>query len=329
MADQGPYSPDLVNALRVTGVSGGVAPGGSVTAAADALRVPVDDRDELAVAGSVSSAATLFTQDMTGYNSVTVQVNSAGTGCTITYETSDDNATWFSTVGVTVGNNGTSLASATTTTAVMTRFPKVGKFFRARVSTYGSGTVTVVGNCHNAPHHIVNSVQSVQGPIAHDAAISTRNAERISGRARTTNYAAVTASDNMADFTSTMVGAQIVKPFSIPEEEWQYAAAAAGIVNTTTAVTFKAAAGAGIRNYITSIQIQSETLGVATEVAIRDGAAGTVIWRTKLSTTAQPLDPIVFASPLKGTANTLLEVVTLTASVTGAVYFNAQGYQAP
>lgn len=29
-----------------------------------------------------------------------------------------------------------------------------------------------------------------------------------------------------------------------------------------------------------------------------------------------------------GTANTLLEVVTLTESVTGAVYFNAQGYQA-
>ena len=38
---------------------------------------------------------------------------------------------------------------------------------------------------------------------------------------------------------------------------------------------------------------------------------------------------IEFSNPLKSTAATLLEVVTLTASVTGGVYVNAQGYIAP
>lgn len=127
----------------------------------------------------------------------------------------------------------------------------------------------------------------------------------------------------------TLIGVPVTKPYSIPEGEWSYGAAASGIVNTTTAVTIKTAAGAGIRNYITSIQVMAETLTTATELAIRDGAAGTVIWRTKIPTGGLPTTTIVFPSPLKGTANTLLEVVTLTASGAGAVYFNAQGYAAP
>lgn len=110
--------------------------------------------------------------------------------------------------------------------------------------------------------------------------------------------------------------------------DWNYASGASGIVNTTTAVTIKAAAGSGIRNYITSLQISTDTLGASTEFAIRDGAGGTVLWRGKLLTTALPTVTIPFESPLKGTANTLLEVVTLTA-VTGGVYVNAQGFTAP
>jgi hypothetical protein len=73
----------------------------------------------------------------------------------------------------------------------------------------------------------------------------------------------------------------------------------------------------------------AEALGAATELAIRDGAAGTVLWREKIGTPGVPQGvSINFQTPLRGTANTLLEVVTLTASGTGAVYFNAQGYAA-
>lgn len=127
----------------------------------------------------------------------------------------------------------------------------------------------------------------------------------------------------------TLIGVPVTKPFSIPEGEWSYGAAAGGILNTATAVTIRAAGAAGIRNYITSIQVFSEALTTATELAIRDGAGGTVLWRTKIPTTGMPTTQFEFPNPIKGTAATLLEVVTLTASGTGAVYFNAQGYSAP
>ena len=122
---------------------------------------------------------------------------------------------------------------------------------------------------------------------------------------------------------------QVNQPYALTGSRIQYAAASGGISNTTTAVTMFAAAGAGLRNYITSLQLSSDALGAATELAIRDGAAGTVIWRSKIGTGGITAgESIVFPVPLKGTANTLMEVVTLTASVTGAVYVNAQGYTA-
>lgn len=108
---------------------------------------------------------------------------------------------------------------------------------------------------------------------------------------------------------------------------WSASAGASGIVNTTTAVTLKAAAPAGFRNFLTDLQIASDTLGAATELAIRDGAAGTVIWRGKLQTSPLGLMSINFTTPLAGTGTNLLEVATLTA-VTGGVYVNAQGYVA-
>lgn len=110
---------------------------------------------------------------------------------------------------------------------------------------------------------------------------------------------------------------------------WQYAAPGGGIVNSAAAVTIKASAGAEFRNFIEAIQITAEVLGLATEIAIRDGATGPVLWRTKL-TAAGIIGGmnVQFPKPLAGSPGTLLEVVTLTATVTGAVYFNAQGYSA-
>ncbi len=129
---------------------------------------------------------------------------------------------------------------------------------------------------------------------------------------------------------STADGRQVIRLNSIPENEWVYAAASGGITNTTTAVTLVAAQAAGIRNYLTSLQLSSDALGAATEIAIRDGAGGTVLWRGKIGMAGiTGVSTIQFSDPLKSTAATLLEVVTLTASVTGGVYVNAQGYIAP
>lgn len=108
---------------------------------------------------------------------------------------------------------------------------------------------------------------------------------------------------------------------------WNYAAASGGIVNTTTAVTIKASAGASLRNYLCTLNVGHDTLGAATELAVRDGAAGPVLFRMKLQTAAnEGNSEITFAPCLKGSVNTLMEVVTLTATVSGGTYVNASGY---
>lgn len=127
---------------------------------------------------------------------------------------------------------------------------------------------------------------------------------------------------DVADLTAA-VG---VYPAS-PATPWSYAAAASGIAATTTAVTIKAAAGASLRNYITGFSLSHFTLGNVTEFVIRDGAAGTVLYRAHLFTTSLPLTEVKFNVPLRGTADTLLEICTLS-SATGGVYFNAQGFVA-
>ena len=97
---------------------------------------------------SVTSNVLIFAVDTTGYNGVSVQVTSAGTTCTITYETSNDNATWVATNGLPVAS--ATAASTSTGTGIM-YFPALGQYFRARVSTYTSGTVTVWYWMKNTP----------------------------------------------------------------------------------------------------------------------------------------------------------------------------------
>lgn len=167
----------------------------------------------------------------------------------------------------------------------------------------------------------------VTGEAAHSAA-AVGNPVRVGGRVATAADTTLVAGD-AADVQVDSSGAQVTRPYGLPEVSWQYAAAAAGIVNTTTAVTIKASAGAGLRNYLTGLDIFHEALTTATELVIRDGASGTVIYRTKLPSGQVGRFDITFPVPLRGTAATLLEVATLTASGAGAVYFNAQGTVAP
>lgn len=213
-----------------------------------------------------------------------------------------------------VGNNKVqAIAPATASTSPLGTVSATN--LSTNISQIGGQTVTTSG---------VNGVLAVGGNIAHSTA-ATSNPVPVGGRTITTLDTTLTNGDTCYQmFTSA--GQLIQKPYGSAENDWQYAAAASGILNTTTAVTIKAAAAASIRNYITGINVFHESLTTATELAIRDGAAGTVIWRTKIQSGAAGRFDITFPTPLKGTAATLLEVVTLTASGAGAVYFNANGY---
>lgn len=108
---------------------------------------------------------------------------------------------------------------------------------------------------------------------------------------------------------------------------WNYAPPVGGITNSTVGVTAKAAAGAGVRNYIKSLQLTADALGAATEFVVRDGAAGTILARIKVNTGGiAGSGTTIFDPPLRGAANTLVEIQALTASVTGGLFANLQGY---
>jgi hypothetical protein len=167
-----------------------------------------------------------------------------------------------------------------------------------------------------------NTIEVV-GDAAHDAPIAG-NPVRLAGRAMTADYTSV-ASGDTADLLTTLNGKVVTQPFAIPELSWSSAAASGGIVNTT-GVTAKAAAAAGIRNYVTRAQIINGHATVDTDVQIRDGASGTVLWRgfAKAAGGGVACD---FDPPLRGTAATLVEIACGTTG--SAVYFNLQGYTGP
>lgn len=195
-----------------------------------------------------------------------------------------------------------------------------------------AGTTTVNGG--------TAGTQAVGGVQADDVAASGNNPQLVAGvTADPTSLPADTVAGRLKRFVTNLKGILLsiipnldagfdaVRLYALPANCWSYAAAASGISNTTTAVTVKTAAGVGIRNYVNSLQLVATALGAATEFAIRDGAGGTVLWRGIISTAGMlGGQPMVFNPPLRGSANTLLEVVALTDSLTGSVYPNLQGY---
>lgn len=109
---------------------------------------------------------------------------------------------------------------------------------------------------------------------------------------------------------------------------WRYTSGTSPILsNTTTAVTIKTAAAAGVKNAIDSIQLTTTAFTASVPLAIRDGAGGTVLWALTVPTAGflQPVT-IVFEQPIVGTAATLLEVLTTTANTAGTVTLNVQGH---
>lgn len=119
-----------------------------------------------------------------------------------------------------------------------------------------------------------------------------------------------------------------VQPFGFSSTFWSYTSGTSPILsNTTTAVTIKTAAGAGVITYIDSCQFGSTALGASVPLALRDGAGGTVKFAVR-PPTAGWLTPwtVNFQPPLKGTANTLWEIVTTTADTSGTFDVNCQGH---
>lgn len=187
----------------------------------------------------------------------------------------------------------------------------------SNVAQIGGQTVTTAG---------VNGVLAVGGNIAHSSA-ATANPAPVGGRTITTLDTTLTNNDTCY-LMFTSAGQVITKDFGSAENDWQFASAAGGIVNTTTGVQVKAAGAASIRNYMTWLTISADALGAATEVIVYDGTTATVLFRHKIQTSGLANGICIrFPTPLKGSAATLMGVATTVASVTGGVQFSCGGYQ--
>jgi hypothetical protein len=184
----------------------------------------------------------------------------------------------------------------------------------------GQGLGVVLTGATASSTNIGTVTANVAGQAAHDAVVAG-NPVRIAARALTAAYTSVATGD-VADLVATLQGVLVTRPWQIPELEWSYASAAGGVINTTD-VVLSAAAGAGLRRYVTSMQLSNNS-AVATEIVLKDGA--TVIWRGHLPANA-PMAEIIFTNPIKTTANAALNFACITTGA--AVYVNAQGYTAP
>jgi len=293
------------------------------TAVSSSNPLPVAQTDGLTVSGTATSAAVLFTTSMLNYESITVQVTSAGTNCTITYETSEDGVNWQTTSGLTTSNTGLSANATTSTTALILQFPRKGLYFRARVSTYGlaGSTVSVVGTLSKVPVAQLG-LTFIGGGLSFEGGGAGTNPIAIGLECRTSSKTSV-SNANLVRPIATTDGRQITRLNSIPENEWQYAAQSGGITNTSD-VALVAAAGANIKNYLTGLSVANAN-ATASEIVIKDGAS-TVIWRMYLAANA-PIQSIKFVTPLQSSANTALNVACITTGT--QTYVNAQGYKAP
>lgn len=121
---------------------------------------------------------------------------------------------------------------------------------------------------------------------------------------------------------ATSEGKQVVRLNADAAQEWAFAIAAA--VTTAVSSTVKAAAGAGIKNYLTSMQLTNSG-ATGTEVRLKSSAGGTVIWRDFMPPGAK--SNVNLTDPLASNANAVLELEVVTAGA--AIWANAQGYTGP
>lgn len=299
---------------------------------------------EVATTGAVTANAQRVTATVSTGNAVAIQLDGTHAGINLTFELSNDGAAWDLATAVRSGtaspltatgvltSNGTTVwhvycGAAQFVSVRSTAFTSGSLNVRFRAISIGSPTVVVVQPSGTQPVSgtvAVSGTVTTGGVAAHSAAASG-NPLQVGGVVATAVSTAEVAGDTCR-LAMTTGGALVQKPYAVPEVDWTYAAASGGITNTTD-VAIKAAAGASIRNYLTAISITNASAVVATEVVVKDGA--TVIWRgfVGAQTLLNSVVSVTFQTPLRGTANTALNVACITTGA--AVYVNAQGYAAP
>jgi hypothetical protein len=303
------------------------------------LKVASQPGDYLSASGNITASGQTVSLDVSRISNLTISLVATGlSGHNATFEyspnsTNGTDGNWYGIQAVRTNANTTE-----TTTGVLAATPAYGwecsvnayKWVRIRATAHTGGTANYIlqpGTYATEPipaiqtHPVTGSGNfNMVGPGAHSAAASG-NPVQVGGVVATAVSTGEAAGETCR-LAMTTGGQALVKPYGLPETDWQYAAAAGGIINTTDVVA-RAAGAAGVRNYVTGLSLSNNS-ATATEFVIKDGA--TVIWRGHCPAN-MPNMHYPFPTPLRGTAATAINIACITTAA--AVYANLQGYQAP
>ena len=166
---------------------------------------------------------------------------------------------------------------------------------------------------------LVAGVGSAQGAAIAGQTLSPTACQTLSA----TPTAYTTAQTNIP--TCTVYGAQLTQPYSLNDN--LVSGTITSAMTGTTSTSLIAAAGSGLKNYITQITCWNSHATVGTAISLQDGSGGTVFYSLPAAAVYGGA-VISFPAPLKQpTANTALYVVNET---TGAsTKCSASGFKAP
>lgn len=160
----------------------------------------------------------------------------------------------------------------------------------------------------------VNNAMGIFGSGTIDQPVGSPVA--VGGRAQNGTYAAMSAAGDLVPWVFTMNGVALIKPYALPESEWNYG----GVLTTTADVTIQAAVST-FKRHITSLW--AINTGAATvELLIKDGLTE----RARYTLPVGVPVPVVFPTGLLTTINTALNA---SLSAAGTVRLNVTGYTAP
>jgi len=327
----------------VTMPVGGVDPNGHVLRMALAPSGGVFPADGTTVTGSRQGASVgpVVLVDTAGYGSIVLQLAGTFTG-TISFQASNDRTTWTSVAGWSVSGAATPVTTATAVGQWV--FPAAGRYFRAQITTAGTGVplgIVVLRNFSawapqstpavTATNLSTNIAQiggtspvtagvagmfAVGGNIAEDTA-ATSNPLICGGVARTALPASTLASGDAIRQTFSVSGQLITKLNASGDLDFYVNAT----VTTNTQTALRAAQTSPIRQNVTKLTFQN-TNATATTLTIQDGSTTLITFSVPASMTL-PVQ-LDFPTPLRGTAATALNYI---AGTTGAnILLNVTGF---
>jgi len=332
-----------------------VANGAQVTAnslavniASDQAAVSIGEPGSGIVTGSITASGQRVAAAMARFNGASIYISGTYAGVNLSFEASFDSGVTYTAVNA-VAINGSAVLTATgaltNTVAAYKVYCPGATHISARSTAWTSGTQSVriapytiamdpnpvvsgvlsanqsVNNAQWGGSNSVNGGTSGSvgvGGLAADSAAAIGNPVQAGGRVRTAVDTTLAANDAMA-LTGTSGMQLLMKPYGLPETDWQFAS----LITSATVTAARAAGAAGVRNYVTAVQYQN-TSATASEIQIQDGAS--VIWRGNAAASMVAPAVIALPTPLRGTAATALNVQLIT---TGSnTFVNLQGYQA-